>query len=87
MERYFERVHDASVAHLAQTRETYAQHAFEALTCSWWLLCAAIAAFIHAFVPGVFTSTASSIAAHIVRSVAARHQRGVMPDDAPKMAH
>ena len=76
----------AGQAHLAQTNESYWQHGLEALCCAWWLLVAACAALVHAAVPGVFTNTASSLAAHVVRSVAARHHRGTKPD-APTKAH
>ena len=51
------------------------------------LLLATLAAFIHAFVPGWFTSTASTLAAHVVRTVAVRNQRGTTPDGAPMKAH
>ena len=79
-------------AHLRATGETYGQHAREALCCSWWLLCAALAALIHALVPGCFTNTASSLAAHVVAAVAARrkqqqHHSGVTPEGAPMKAH
>ena len=87
MQHYIDYVMLCSSAHLAQTHETYFQHARKALLCSWLLLLATLAAFIHAFVPGWFTSTASTLAAHVVRTVAVRNQRGTTPDGAPMKAH
>ena len=85
--RIVTRVRTAGAAHLAATQESWSQHAREALISSFWLFCAAFAALIHAAVPGVFTHTASGIAAYIVRAVHARHHKGVTPVASPVVQH
>ena len=52
--------------HPEKQGETYLQHMLLALMCSLQLVFAATACFIHAFVPFLFTATASRIAKNVV---------------------
>lgn len=47
--------------HPASVDETYAQHLGVALGFAGWLFLAAIAALVHALIPGLFVKTASRI--------------------------
>jgi hypothetical protein len=60
--------------HPRQAGETYVQHAGQALAISAKLLCASLAAGIHAVLPFLFSSTASTICAEVCASVARRQQ-------------
>lgn len=53
LDRYF-------LAHPRSVNESYLEHAGVALRASMVLFGAALAAFVHAFVPGLFVTTASS---------------------------
>ena len=48
------------MSHLKDMKENYFVHLFEALVVVFSLLKAAVACLIHAFLPFVFTTTASS---------------------------
>lgn len=63
-------VHDLFVEHPAQVHESYLQHAATAAWIGVNMAVGSIAAFVHAVVPGLFTHTASSIAAHVVQLAA-----------------
>ena len=62
-------------AHLDETNETYGVHALEACWVGIRMLAGGAAAMCHAIIPGVFTSTASSIAAQVAADVAARKKK------------
>ena len=61
--------------HPMSVGETYLQHCVAALAISWQFSRAAIAAFVHAFLPCWFQSTATGIAKEIIASVASRQKR------------
>lgn len=65
-------LHTAFFGHPAAMGETYSQHCIAALLVALRLFAASLAACIHAFVPGVFQSTASSIAASVAEGVKRR---------------
>jgi hypothetical protein len=49
------------MSHLKDMKENYFTHLFEALFVVFSLLMASLACLVHAFIPFVFKSTASSI--------------------------
>ena len=49
----------AFIEHPASTGETYGQHCRRALRVSTTLAVASMAAFVHALIPGLFTTRAS----------------------------
>jgi hypothetical protein len=55
------------MSHLKDMKENYFTHLFEALLIVFSLLKAAIACLVHAFVPFVFKTTASSIMRQILQ--------------------
>lgn len=55
--------------HLNWSGETYLKHMMFALLYSFLFFIAALACFVHAFFPFLFTDTASSIARFILGSV------------------
>lgn len=61
------------LAHPRAANETYCQHAWEALKIAGLNVVSAAACTLHAVVPCLCQTTASSIAQSIVDSVAARH--------------
>ncbi len=61
-----------AVEHLQGQHETYLQHMMEALKIFVYLCVAAGAVFIHAFFPGVLTSTASDIMKQLLKSICDR---------------
>lgn len=65
---------DFFTAHPSEVGETYAQHWLEAMTISGKMGLGALAAMVHAFCPGFFQTTASSLAHDVVSSVVARRR-------------
>jgi hypothetical protein len=61
--------------HPQSVNETYLQHCAAALAICLQLGFASFAAFVHAFLPCCFESTASNIAGAITKSVALRQKR------------
>lgn len=61
------------VDHPASVDETYFAHMKVALTFAFWLGVAAVAALIHAVVPGACKSTASQIIKRLHTKMTARH--------------
>jgi hypothetical protein len=55
------------MSHLKGMKENYFAHLFEALLIVFSLIKAAVVCLIHAFIPFVFTSTASSIIRKILQ--------------------
>ena len=60
------------VEHPASVGETFVEHFLFALKFSLLLFCAAMAAFIHAFIPALFEKTASQIIRNMVAKMDAR---------------
>ena len=65
----------ASEAHLAECGEGYFAHLRAALRISWILGGAVIACAVHAFVPGLFTRTASTRVEQVRAGILARQAR------------
>jgi hypothetical protein len=55
------------MSHLKGMKENYFVHLFEALLIVFSLLKAAVACLVHAFIPFIFTTTASSIVRKILQ--------------------
>ena len=55
--------------HLKQTNETYFQHFKESINISYKLLKASSFAFIHAFYPDIYQTSASNICRDIIKNV------------------
>ena len=68
-----------SRVHLHDTGETYGNHALQALWIAGCCLLAAVAALIHAAVPGVCTDTASTLAKTVAESVHDRKTKAAAP--------
>ena len=66
------------VAHPAAMGESYVRHAMNALHVAGLMAVGACAAFVHAWVPGWFTTTASDAAARVVDAVNSRRRHVVM---------
>lgn len=64
----------ASRAHLAECREDYVTHLRAALGITASLSAAALACAVHAFVPGLFTRTASTRVERVRSSILARRE-------------
>ena len=62
-------------AHLDEMDESYGVHAMEACWVGVRMLTGGIAAMCHAVIPGVFTNTASTLAAQVAADVAARSKK------------
>ena len=60
-------------AHPASVNETYLEHARFALAFAFWLAVAAVAALIHAIVPRMCETAASTIIRRLVAKMDARH--------------
>lgn len=63
------------MSHLKSIKENYFTHLFEALLIVFSLLKAAFACLIHAFIPFIFTTTASSIMKKIIQRTDDRYAR------------
>ena len=74
----------ASRAHLAECREGYLTHLLAAVRISGTLLAAALACAIHAFVPGLFTRSASVRVERVRSSILARQAAAISPPAAHK---
>ncbi|MEM8537014.1 MAG: DUF6356 family protein [Pseudomonadota bacterium] len=61
------------IAHPATVNETYFEHMRFALGFAFWLLVAAGAALIHAILPALCETTASSILRRLTDRMNARH--------------
>ena len=59
--------------HPASVDETYLQHARFALSFAFWLGLAALAALVHAVIPKLCETTASTIIRRLVTRMDARH--------------
>jgi hypothetical protein len=71
---FFARLVDAAFfQHPRSVGETYLEHACNALRVSGALATGAVAALVHACVPGLFSDTASSIARRVVNFVEYRN--------------
>jgi hypothetical protein len=62
------------VDHPNENNETYGQHMFQAVCISLQLFWAAVAVLIHAFIPGIFTTTASDCLKRVLNGIASRKQ-------------
>lgn len=62
--------------HPAQANETYVQHWLEAMWIGCQLAGATAAVCVHAFVPALFPTTASTIARRVAKSVDSRMNAG-----------
>ncbi|MEM9438002.1 MAG: DUF6356 family protein [Pseudomonadota bacterium] len=60
-------------AHPASVNETYLEHARFALSFAVWLAVAALAALVHAVIPKLCETTASTILRRLVAKMDARH--------------
>lgn len=60
-------------AHPASVNETYLEHARFALSFAFWLAMAALAALVHAVIPKLCETTASTILRRLVAKMDARH--------------
>jgi len=69
----------ASRSHLDDCGETYIAHCCAALRISWTLAGAALACAIHAFVPGLFTRTASTRVERVRDSILTRQSASGPP--------
>ena len=69
----------ASRSHLDDCGETYTAHCGAALRISWTLVGAALACAIHAFVPGLFTRTASARVERVRDSILTRQSASGSP--------
>ena len=76
----------ASRSHLAECREGYLTHLLAAVRISATLLAAALACAIHAFVPGLFTRSASVRVERVRSSILARQAAASSPHvaDSPR---
>ena len=63
------------MSHLKDMKENYFVHLFEALNIVLHLLKASIACLIHAFVPFIFKTTASSTIKKVIERVDSRNDR------------
>jgi hypothetical protein len=61
--------------HLFEVKENYFKHLVEALVIVFSLLLAALACFVHAIVPQLFTKTASTIMRNILGRTDDRYSR------------
>jgi hypothetical protein len=73
----------ASQAHLADCGESYVAHLSAALRISWTLAGAALACAVHAFVPGMFTRTASARVEQVREGILARRAGVEAPASEP----
>jgi|tagenome__1003787_1003787.scaffolds.fasta_scaffold20250299_3 hypothetical protein len=71
----------ASRSHLVECGESYAAHCGAALRISWTLAGAALACAVHAFVPGLFTRTASSRVEEVRDGILARRAASGISSD------
>jgi hypothetical protein len=65
--------------HPADVNETYFQHWRQAIWTGTNMILAGLAAIVHGFIPGVFTTTASDFARLVVNNVDARKDRAPKP--------
>jgi hypothetical protein len=65
--------------HPKSVDESYLEHASVAIFYSIKLFLASVACFVHAFLPFLFKSTASSMSRHVVRDVD-RRVKGASPN-------
>jgi hypothetical protein len=63
------------MSHLKDMKENYFTHLFEALLVVFSLLKAALACLVHAFIPFIFKSTASSIIRKTLQKTDDRYAR------------
>ncbi|MBW0006846.1 MAG: hypothetical protein JO335_03940 [Sphingomonas sp.] len=70
----------ASRAHLAECHETYLAHLLAATRISATLLAAALACAVHAFVPGLFTRSASLRVERVRASIITRRSASISPE-------
>ena len=75
----------ASRTHLAECGEGYFAHLRAALRISWILCGAVIACAVHAFVPGLFTRTASARVEQVRAGILARKAGGQAAVSAPSV--
>jgi hypothetical protein len=68
-----------SRSHLRDCNETYVAHFGAALRISWTLAGAALACAVHAFVPGLFTRTASTRVEQVRDGILARRAASESP--------
>ena len=71
---------NASRAHLAECHEGYLTHLLAAARISATLLAAALACAVHAFVPGLFTRSASMRVERVRASILARQTGAISPN-------
>ncbi len=68
-------LHEWFWRHPNEAGETYSQHCAAALCISAKFAFTAVAAFVHAFLPCAFETTASEVAKQVLASIALRQKR------------